>query len=162
VQSDAAQDVNNIIKLWTNIINSITSPPTKAFFAGVAKLVEIKNNKIILGFLSDNLINQAKTPSKITPLENAVNTIAKGYNIEFIKIDSNTQTLNIKPKINPVSTPAYNPVKPQTAPVQDTSKAVKEDSSETDEDDEEKKRENKQYSPEVRDMLEQYNGRIIE
>ncbi len=147
---------NNILELWTNIINSIVSPPTKMFFAGMAKLVEIKDNKIVLGFLNDNLINKAKTENKLSPLQNAINTVAKGYEVEFIKIDADTKTLNIKPKL--ASSPINNQAQVQTSPIAQKQPVEKSQDSEV----QEEKRANKQYSSEVQDMLEQFGGRIIE
>ncbi|MBR1617536.1 hypothetical protein IJ670_05225, partial [bacterium] len=53
---------------------------------------------------------------------------------------------------------AYNP--PQSTDA--TTSPIENNTKEDDEDDEEKKKENRHYSPKVQDMLEQFNGRIIE
>lgn len=154
-------DNNDILKLWTNIINSIASPPTKAFFAGVAKLVEIKDKKITLGFLNENLINQAKSPMKLSPLQNAINSIANGYEVEFTKISPETKTLNIKPKITPL--PSANQVQAKAIAAQ-VPQTLQRSNNEEDFGNEQKeeKNTNRQYSAEVQEMLEQYSGRIID
>ena len=151
----------DIIALWTNIINSITSPPTKAFFAGVAKLVDIKDKKIILGFLNENLINQAKASTKLSPLQNAINSVAMGYEAEFVKINSDTKTLNIKPKL--ISAPSDVQTQVQNNPFKNSSIPPKEyKKEEFEEDIDEEKHTDKHYSAAVQEMIEQYGGRVIE
>ena len=155
------QNTDNInpAQLWTKVINAIPSLPSRAFYSGVAKLVNVENNKITLGFLNENLINQAKSNTKFQQLQTAIESECKGFSVEFIKLEANTKTIDVKPKIS-----KPQEVKPvqnyQTQPISNNKPAVEEETKE--ENSEEQKPENKQYSPKVQEMLEQYNGRIIE
>ena len=76
-----------------------------------------------------------------------------GKEMEILKVS------HVKPKIS-----KPQEVKPvqyyQTQPISNNKPAVEEETKE--ENSEEQKPENKQYSPKVQEMLEQYNGRIIE
>ena len=156
----------NEATIWTTIINAIPSLPSKAFYSGVAKLVKIENKKITLGFLNENLIIQAKSESKLPQLQNAINSTYKDYEVEFVKIDSSTKTLDVKPKITP-----NVPKRPPEIPINQPKETIKEVSSQNpiknedlseDEDNQKKENEKRQYSPKVQEMIEQFNGRIIE
>ncbi|MBR2068644.1 MAG: DNA polymerase III subunit gamma/tau [Candidatus Gastranaerophilales bacterium] len=152
-------DTSDIGALWTNIINTIQSLPTKAFFTGVAKLVDIKDLKITLRFLNENTLLQAKT--KLPQLQTAVNTVCDGYSVEFIKIDSSTKTIDVKPRLSSARpTPQAVQNNSQTQPISNVS-PIKPAEQEED-NDEEQALETKQYSPKVQEMIEQFNGRIIE
>ncbi|MBQ8476778.1 hypothetical protein IJ531_06935, partial [bacterium] len=160
-QSPVMSENVDIALLWTKIINAITSLPTKAFYTGVAKLVDISNQKITLGFLNENTLTQAKT--KLTQLQTAIDIVSAGYSVEFIKIDSNTKTLDVKPKIAPVQKTQYRePAQNvQTQPVSNVA-PVSSSIEHSEENEEEKTQQSRQYSPEVQEMIEQYSGKIIE
>ena len=153
---------NNEAEIWTNIVNSIPSLPAKAFYSGVAKLIKIENNKIQLGFLNENLIIQAKSDSKMPQLKIALEATYKDFEIEFVKIDSNTKTLDVKPKIN-----QNIPKRPPEAPIstqKQTENAENPISLEQPSEEEKQTKENekKYFSPKVQEMIEQFNGRIID
>ena len=148
-------------EIWINVVQNISSPPTKAFFTSVAKLVKVENKKITLGFLNENLIAQAKSDSKIGQLKKAIGVVCSDYDVEFIKINSNTKIIEINPKqlkaTSRTPVQAQTQVPPQTAtaqnPIQEKTTDTKEGA---------KKPEKAQYSEQVQNMVEQFNGRIIE
>lgn len=150
---DAAQ-------IWMNIIGAISSLPARAFYSGVAKLIGIEDKKIKLGFLNDNVLQGAKSSSKLSLLENAINSTYQGYSVEFIRINSDARVIEVKPKIasSTPKRPIEQPVKENNA--ENLIKSQDDDSKESQE--ETSASEKKQYSPKVRDMIEQFNGRIID
>ncbi len=157
--------INNIqskdsAQIWMDIISLIPSMPARAFYKGVAKLVKIENQTITLGFLNENTLVQAKSSSKMPQLENAIKAFGVDYKIEFSRIDENTKIIEIKPSFNrpqaqnqpsrPINqTPQQNPI--NTPQMQDSKQ--EEQMSEN---------EKKQYSHKVQEMIEQFNGRIID
>lgn len=147
-------------QIWMDIISLIPSMPARAFYKGVAKLVKIENQIITLGFLNENTLVQAKSSSKMPQLENAIKAFGVDYKIEFSRIDENTKIIEIKPSFNrpqaqnqpsrPINqTPQQNPI--NTPQMQDSKQ--EEQMSEN---------EKKQYSHKVQEMIEQFNGRIID
>ena len=160
VPQEIAQNQDSA-QIWSNIISAIASMPTRAFYSGVAKLISIENKVIKLGFLNDAVLAGAKSPAKLSALENALNSTYHGYSFEFIRIDANTKIIELKPRtiaprpqVRPTEQPITTP-QPQTQ----SSKA-----SEIQEEEQEQTsaQEKKQYSPKVQEMIEQFNGRIIE
>lgn len=146
-------------QIWMNIISAIPSLPARAFYSGVAKLVGIENKKIKLGFLNDNVLQGAKSPSKLSLLENAINSTYSGYSVEFIRIDSDTKIVEVKTKISsaPIQRPQMSAPKPQNNPIQEPKQNTSED-----EEEQTPQNEKKQYSPKVQEMIEQFSGRIID
>lgn len=147
-------------QIWMNIIAAIPSLPTRAFYSGVAKLIGIENKKIKLGFLNDNVLQGAKSTSKLSLLENAINSTYQGYSVEFIRINADTKVIEVKPKIapsvpnRPIERPIEKDVSVNLQKMQENgSDEIQEETSAA---------EKKQYSPKVRDMIEQFNGRIID
>ena len=130
--------------------------PTRAFYSGVAKLVGIEDKKIKLGFLNDNVLVGAKSPAKLSLLEKAIEGTYAGYSVEFIRIDSSTKIVEVKPKIAPP--PQTRPVeKPVQNPISQENQNMQED-----EEEQTSANEKKQFSPKVQEMIEQFNGRIID
>ncbi|MBR1617262.1 hypothetical protein IJ670_03840, partial [bacterium] len=156
--SNVSQNVssgNDESSIWQDVISRISSTPARAFFSGVAKLISVKEGKITLGFLHENALAQAKSPSKLNQLQLAISGLATKYEVEMIKIDSSTKTIETtaKPKAKPTNIPRPTPLKEQIEPskVQDNEADLQENS-----------KTKQQYSEQVQDMLEQFNGRIIE
>ena len=150
-------------QIWMNILSAIQSLPARAFYSGVAKLVGVDGNKIKLGFLHENALAQAKSAMKLSQLENALKSTYQGYELEFIKINTDTRTIEVKPKFAPTPRPQVQPVQ-QIQPQQQTN-PINQNSSkqeETEENKEEVKTEKRHYSPKVQDMIEQFNGRIVD
>ena len=58
--------------LWTSILQSIESPPTRAFYSNLAHPVEISENKITIAFKKEMFVKQAKEGSKKTALVDAI------------------------------------------------------------------------------------------
>lgn len=154
-------------QIWANILGAIKSVPTRALFTGVAKLVGIKDNKLVLGFLNDTTLNQAKTPNKYSMLENAMKATYPHLSFEFKLISKDTKVIETRPTIHQqqaqqaqaqraqsYNQPAQNPQAQNQAP--------KPEKIEDEEENAEAQAEKKNYSPEVQEMLEQFSGRIIE
>ena len=145
-------------QIWSTIISAIPSLPTRAFFSGVAKLVGIENKKIKLGFLNDNVLAGAKSPAKLPVLERAIEATYAGYSVEFIRIDADTKIVEVKPKIAPAPT-----ARPQMVQTSAPSNPIKKEEAPTEEVEEQTSAaEKRQYSPQVQEMIEQFNGRIID
>ena len=149
-------------QIWMNIVAAIPSLPTRAFYSGVAKLVGIENKTIKLGFLNDAVLTGAKSPAKYSLLENAINSTYSGYSVEFIRIDANTKVVEVKPKIAPA--PQARPIQPQVQPTVQAQNPIQQENANAQDSEEEQTsaKEKRQYSPKVRDMIEQFNGRIID
>ncbi|MBQ8848270.1 MAG: DNA polymerase III subunit gamma/tau [Candidatus Gastranaerophilales bacterium] len=150
-------------QIWMNILSAIQSLPARAFYSGVAKLVGVDGNKIKLGFLHENALAQAKSAMKLSQLENALKSTYQGYELEFIKINTDTRTIEVKPKFAPTPRPQVQPAQ-QIQPQQQTN-PINQNSSkqeEIEENKEEVKAEKRHYSPKVQDMIEQFNGRIVD
>ena len=154
-------------QIWANILGAIKSVPTRALFTGVAKLVGIKDNKLVLGFLNDTTLNQAKTPNKYSMLENAMKATYPHLSFEFKLISKDTKVIETRPTIHQqqaqqaqaqraqsFNQPAQNPQAQNQVP--------KPEKIEDEEENAEAQAEKKNYSPEVQEMLEQFSGRIIE
>ncbi len=173
VPKEIAQNQDSA-QIWANILNAIKSIPTRALFSGVAKLVGIKENKLILGFLNDDTLTKSKSPNRFDLLKAAIEATYPNLEPEFIRINQDTKVIATKP----LSTSAPRPMpqnqgQPQQrqnfqGQVSNSSnsfnqpKAEEKNENRENEETEEKKTEKKNYSPKVQDMLEQFNGRIIE
>ena len=150
------------IALWQAIISAIKSLPARAFYTGVAKLISIDDKKVKLGFLHENALLQAKSASKLSQLEAAIQAVSSGIEVEFTKISADAKTIDVKPKIAP-----QRPIQQSPQPTQQVQAEPKEinEKNNAEEEKEEKeriKKEKKNYSPKVQEMIEQFSGRIIE
>lgn len=156
-------------KIWSDILNKVESIPAKFFYSGVGKLVNIENNKIILGFVNQNAIIQAKSDSKYNPLLKAIKAVL-GENgaIDFVTVTKDTKIIDTKLNVkistaetqkNYMQTPKIEPEREQAAPLKEAENKIftKEENKETITKDTEKI-----YTRVTKDMLEAYNGRIIE
>ena len=163
VPPEIAQNQDGV-QIWTNILGAIQSLPARAFYSGVAKFVGIENNKIKLGFLHDNALTQAKSEMKLSQLQNALKATYQGYEIEFTKIDANTRVIEVKPKFAPPPRPQAQMNTPAQAQEQiNTQNPIKqEEPPSQNEEEETNKVEKKHYSQKVQEMIEQFNGRIID
>ena len=147
------------IDIWSAIVNSIESVPAKFFYSGMAKLVEIDDNRIILGFINQNVITQAKSELKQKALvEGEKRAFGGKYVFEFVQLGG-----DIKPLEGAIVKPVVKPqVKPQ---IQKEEKPV-EHSQQEDSEPVEQKAQSKvnmsTYSPKVQEMLEAFSGKIID
>ncbi len=160
-----SENSENSAEIWVNVIQAISSLPAKAFYSGVAKLVKIQDKKIVLGFLHENALVQAKSNSKLSQLNDAIAKICPDYSVEFTRIDSTSQTIAVKPKIVPQRP---KEVIPQESNFTDNSKhvsnSIKSDDNQNQQEEEKEtsKKNIENYSPKVKSMIEQFNGRIID
>jgi len=84
-------------EIWSKIVNSIESVPAKFFFSGMAKLVDIKEDTITIGFLNQNTLNAAKADSKMKPFETALkNVFEKTVHTHFIQISKDAPAVEAK------------------------------------------------------------------
>ncbi len=170
----------NPVEIWSAIVNAIETIPAKAFYSGVAKLVGVEGNKITLGFVNQNLITQAKSDSKYNALESAQNSAFGGkYSFEFVQLSDDIKPLEgamIKPAAKVQSRQTYAQKPPELSAEAENSTAVqnvqKEQALQTanaaniEQTDSVSGFDNMQntamYSPKVKEMLEAFNGKIVE
>lgn len=183
------------IQAWASVLNSIQSIPAKFFYSGVGKLVSVENNKVTLGFVNNNAINQAKSESKFKHLTKAVTeTLGPDFTTEFILITNDVKVLDAKltakiqdnkpkpsynqqPQSEPQDTYSYNAfpednLLPHTAneqtpayPKQTTPEKIKAPAPEN-KNNTTNNNGNKiaaaSYGQKTKEMLEAFNGRVIE
>lgn len=102
VQS-ANTPVSDMQSLWVSILQSIDSPPNRAFYSNLARPVEISENKIIIAFTKEMFVKQAKEGAKRQAL---VDAISKYMNIKEPNIDVITSdNIDLSKKIAPVTYP---------------------------------------------------------
>ena len=63
---------NDLHSLWVSILQSIDSPPNRAFYSNLAKPVEITDNKVVVAFTKEMFVKQAKEGAKKQALYDAV------------------------------------------------------------------------------------------
>lgn len=154
-------------EIWANVLSAIPSIPTRALYSGTAKLIKVENNLITLGFTHENALNQAKMPSKYAILENTVKNLYPEFSIEMIKVSSDTKYIEVKPKFN--NSPLNQQKKLIQTPINNQQQNINEANTGhlatnpvSQEAEDNIKEEKKQYSPKVQEMIEQFNGKIIE
>lgn len=177
------------ISAWSNVLNAIESVPAKFFYSGVGKLIDIQNKRITLGFVNENAISQAKSDLKHKHLIKAIqNTLGEDYSAEFILITENTKVLDVKaaPKVQENRKPKYakNPVFEakteietqdligESSGVQNAAKAggapvmpevpTDESTGEDNKDSNSKAKTLSSYGQKTREMLEAFNGKVID
>ena len=63
---------NDLHSLWVSILQSIDSPPNRAFYTSLARPVEITDNKVVIAFTKEMFVKQAKEGAKKQALYDAV------------------------------------------------------------------------------------------
>ncbi len=154
-QESFEQNTQNPLDIWSKIVNSIESVPAKFFYSGMAKLVEIDENRIILGFINQNVITQAKSDLKHKALvEGEKKAFGGTYSFEFVQLGE-----NIKPLEGAVVKPVVKQ-EPQKKVVSEQKIEVSVENTD------EKKPKNDLneaiYSPKVKEMLDAFSGKIID
>ncbi len=93
-------------KLWISILQSIDSPPNRAFYSNLAHPVEISESKITIAFKKEMFVKQAKEGSKKQALIDAVSKYLniKNPNIEIIVSDN----IDLSKKTIPITSAAVN------------------------------------------------------
>ena len=156
-QQIQSSDGLNPVDIWSKIVNSIESVPAKFFYSGMAKLVEIDENRIVLGFINHNVITQAKSDLKHKALiEGEKKAFSGVYSFEFVQLGGD---------IKPLEGAAVKPIV-KSQPPKEIKKEVKETTLQQEQNiQEEKPKENLNeafYSPKVKEMLEAFSGKIID
>ena len=170
-EQPSAQISGDPSKIWTEILNKVESIPAKFFYSGVGKLINIENNKITLGFVNQNALAQAKSDNKYNPLIKAIKLIL-GENgaIEFVTITDKTKIIDTKINVkisNPQPKPEYQAPKMAATNAVEEKPAVQNKENFQTEPKEEKepetpKQDLSHYTRTTKEMLEVYNGRVIE
>lgn len=95
------QDMHN---LWVSILQSIDSPPNRAFYSNLARPVEITEEQITIAFTKEMFVKQAKEGTKKAALVDAVSKYMniKNPNIQIITSDN----IDLSKKITPAVSPA--------------------------------------------------------
>ncbi len=92
--------------LWISILQSIESPPNKAFYTGLARPVQISKDKIVIAFSKELFIKQAGEGAKKQAL---VDAVSKYMGISNPKIEIIlSENIDLSKK---VTLPATEPVK---------------------------------------------------
>lgn len=181
-QANPAQAGNiNPAAAWGNILSIIESIPAKFFYSGVGKLVGIEGNRLVIGFVNENAINQAKSDSKFKHLEKAVKTVL-GDSVypDFVLITNDTKVIEVKLNAPP---PVQKPLPPQRqnyggqnetpkAPVQKPVETIQKQAENPSMPDvptappkdnaKENKAQEALYGAKTREMLKEFNGRVID
>ena len=170
-EQPAAQISGDPSKIWTEILNKVESIPAKFFYSGVGKLINIENNKITLGFVNQNALAQAKSDNKYNPLIKAIKLIL-GENgaIEFVTITDKTKIIDTKINVkisNPQPRAEYQaPKMAATNAVEEKPTVQNKENFQTEPKEEKEPETPKQdlshYTRTTKEMLEVYNGRVIE
>lgn len=170
-EQPTAQISGDPSKIWTEILNKVESIPAKFFYSGVGKLINIENNKITLGFVNQNALAQAKSDNKYNPLMKAIKLIL-GENgaIEFVTITDKTKIIDTKINVkisNPQPRAEYQAPKMAATNAVEEKPAVQNKENFQTEPKEEKepetpKQDLSHYTRTTKEMLEVYNGRVIE
>lgn len=96
----ASSDMNS---LWVSILQSIDSPPNRAFYSNLARPVEISESKIVIAFTKEMFVKQAKEGAKKQAF---VDAVSKYLNIANPNIDVITSdNIDLSKKVAPVSSP---------------------------------------------------------
>ncbi len=194
VQSGNDSGETNPAEAWASVLNVIESIPAKFFFSGVGKLVGIKDKRVILGFVNENVINQAKSESKFKHLDKAIKSaLGADYSSEFILMTPDIKPIDVKLKAKiqspqpvrsyqstpSVSKPAVSSTVDSVASKEDLEKEflmdmappkaeniqennIMQESTKAPSDAESKTVSNTHYGKKTQEMLEAFNGKVIE
>ncbi len=110
VNAEKNSSVNNtsddMHALWVSILQSIESPPNRAFYTGLARPVQISKDKIVIAFSKEMFVKQAGEGAKKQALVDAVSSYMGISNPKIEIILSESIDLSKK-----VTLPAPEPVK---------------------------------------------------
>ena len=103
--------------LWVSILQSIDSPPNRAFYSNLARPVEISQNKVVVAFSKEMFVKQAREGAKHQALVDAVSKYLNVANpdIEIITSDN----IDLSKKVTPPPTPAQKQIEEQNIQKQD-------------------------------------------
>ncbi len=102
---------NDMHSLWVSILQSIDSPPNRAFYSNLARPVEISQNKVVVAFSKEMFVKQAREGAKHQALVDAVSKYLNVANpdIEIITSDN----IDLSKKVTPPPTPAQKQIEEQ-------------------------------------------------
>ena len=108
---------NDMHSLWVSILQSIDSPPNRAFYSNLARPVEISQNKVVVAFSKEMFVKQAREGAKHQALVDAVSKYLNVANpdIEIITSDN----IDLSKKVTPPPTPAQKQIEEQNIQKQD-------------------------------------------
>ena len=108
---------NDMHSLWVSILQSIDSPPNRAFYSNLARPVEISQNKVVVAFSKEMFVKQAREGAKHQALVDAVSKYLNVSNpdIEIITSDN----IDLSKKVTPPPTPAQKQIEEQNIQKQD-------------------------------------------
>ena len=109
--------VNDMHSLWVSILQSIDSPPNRAFYSNLARPVEISQNKVVVAFSKEMFVKQAREGAKHQALVDAVSKYLNVSNpdIEIITSDN----IDLSKKVTPPPSPAQKQIEEQNIQKQD-------------------------------------------
>lgn len=108
---------NDMHSLWVSILQSIDSPPNRAFYSNLARPVEISQNKVVVAFSKEMFVKQAREGAKHQALVDAVSKYLNISNpdIEIITSDN----IDLSKKVTPPPTQAQKQIEEQNIQKQD-------------------------------------------
>ncbi|MBE7705724.1 MAG: DNA polymerase III subunit gamma/tau [Cyanobacteria bacterium SIG30] len=159
IQVSTSNNIDKKQEIWDNIVNSIESMPAKCFFADIAKLVDINKDKITIGFTYANAVLQAKSELKMKPFKKALSQFFENEpEILYIQITNNENNY-VKANLKRTQTvvkpaPVYN--KPSNEEVEHNFNEPQKEQAE------EKKEDYSFLSGKTKEIVESFNGRVID
>ena len=165
--------LNDPSKIWAEILNKIESIPAKFFYSGLGKLIGIIDSHITLGFVNQNALMQAKSDNKFNPLIKAIKAVL-GENgaIEFVTINENTKIIDTKINVKisqnvPVKTENRNFAEEKIPVIKPEKEEQVDDAPSLTAAFEQEQNDNldidtANYTQTTKDMLEIFNGRLVE
>ena len=96
IQQEVVSGGSDLHSLWVSILQSIDSPPNRAFYSNLARPVEITDNKVVVAFTKEMFVKQAKEGAKKQALHDAVCRYLNVANPEIDIITSDNIDLSKK------------------------------------------------------------------
>ncbi len=112
IQPSSNHEKTDLHSLWVSILQSIESPPNRAFYSNLSRPVEITENKVVIAFNKEMFVKQAKEGSKKQAIFDAVSKYLNVSNpiIEIITAEN----VDLSKKITPPSAPVKKETEEQT------------------------------------------------
>ena len=107
----SSSNTSDLHSLWVSILQSIDSPPNRAFYSNLARPVEITENKVVVAFTKEMFVKQAKEGAKNQALVDAVSKYLNISNPEIEIITSDN--IDLSKKLTPPTTPAQKHIEEQ-------------------------------------------------
>jgi DNA polymerase III gamma/tau subunit len=148
----------NIQEAWNMIVNSIETIPARCFFSSVAKLVEMDESSMTLGFLNPVVLSQAKHDLKAKPLEDAIKKVFEnGLRVNYIQITKDTPFLEAN-----IQTAAPSVCKNYSEPNSQGTETEEFTNTKERPKNSEKEVFSRVYTAKTKEMVESFNGKVID